>query len=73
MNAFDYLKSLIDDGYFDDPDKERPSGLRRLLAASGALINAQTTTETILPTQQDELVQYWRARQLEDNVDAAVT
>ena len=69
MNAFEYLKSLIEEGYFDDPDKHRPYGLRRLLAASGALLNAQTAAETILPAQQEELVQCWYARQTKEDAE----
>jgi hypothetical protein len=64
MNAYDYLKSLVDDGYFDDPDRNRPTGLGRLLAASSALLHAEAAEETILPSQQDELVRLWNARQL---------
>ncbi len=66
MNAFEYLKRLIEDGYFDDPDRQQPSGLRRLVAASGALLHAQTAPERILPAQQEELVHYWHARQSQD-------
>ena len=72
MNAFDYLKGLIEDGYFDDPDKDRPSGLRRLVAASDALLHAESSVETILPAQQDELVRYWHARQAKASIDTLV-
>ena len=72
MNAYDYLKSLIEDGYFDDPDKDRPNGLRRLVAASDALLHAESSVETILPAQQDDLVQRWHARQSQEVVDTLV-
>ena len=72
MNAYDYLKSLIEDGYFDDPDKDRPSGLRRLVAASDALLHAESSVETILPAQQAELVQHWHARRVKEDVDTLV-
>lgn len=70
MNAYDYLKSLIDDGYFDDLRGQQGFGLRRLMAASGALLHAETTEETILPVQQEELIQQWHARQLKQPVEA---
>ncbi len=63
LNAFEYLSRLIEDGYFDDADQGQPTGLRRLTAASGALLFAQTPSETILPHEQEELVQQWHARQ----------
>ncbi len=63
LNAFEYLSRLIEDGYFDDADQGQRTGLRRLTAASGALLFAQTPSETILPQQQEELVQQWHARQ----------
>jgi hypothetical protein len=64
MNAYDYLKSLVEDGYFDDLNQNNPTGLRRLLAASSALLHADASEETISPSQQDELVRLWNARQL---------
>jgi hypothetical protein len=65
MNAYDYPKSLVEDGYFDDLDPNKPTGLRRLLAASSALLHAQASEETILPSQQEQLVQLWNTRQQE--------
>ena len=69
MNAYDYLKSLIDDGYFDDRDRAAPNGLRRLTAASAALLYAKASEETIFPEQQEQLIQYWHARQLHASVE----
>lgn len=69
MNAYDYLKSLIEDGWFDDSQSTGPTGLRRLLAATDALRNAESPTELILPEQQDELVRFWHNRQSRASVE----
>ncbi len=71
MNSYDYLKHLIEDGYFDDTETSGATGLRRLMAATGALLHAESPTELILPEEQEELVQYWRARQLKDSVESS--
>jgi hypothetical protein len=62
-NAYEYLRRLIEDGYFDDAESSGPTGLRRLLAATGALLHAESPSELILPEQQDELVRFWKERQ----------
>ncbi len=69
MNSYEYLKHLIEDGYFDDNEASGATGLRRLMAATDALLRAESPTEVILPDQQEELVQYWRVRQLKDSVE----
>ncbi len=69
MNAYDYLKSLIEDGWFDDSQSTGPTGLRRLLAATDALRNAESPTELILREQQDELVRFWHNRQSRASVE----
>ncbi len=63
MNAYEYLKHLIEDGYFDDNESSGRTGLRRLLAATDALRRAESPTEVILPEQQDALVRVWHERQ----------
>ncbi len=63
MNAYEYLKCLIEDGYFDDNESSGPTGLRRLQAATGALLHAESPSEIIRPEQQDELVRFWHERQ----------
>ncbi len=63
MNAFEYLRKLIDDGYFDDTESGGQTGLRRLMAATDALRHAETPSEKIGPEQQDELVRFWQERQ----------
>ncbi len=69
VNAYEYLKSLIEDGYFDDSQSTGPTGLRRLLAATDALRKAESPTELILPEQQDELVRFWHRRQSRASVE----
>ena len=69
MNAYDYLKSLIEDGWFDDSQSTGPTGLRRLLAATDALRYAESPTELILPEQQDELVRFWHNRQSRASIE----
>ncbi len=69
VNAYEYLKSLIEDGYFDDSQSTGPTGLRRLLAATDALRKAESPTELILPEQQEELVRFWHRRQSRASVE----
>ncbi len=72
MNAYDYLKSLIEDGWFDDNESAGQTGLRRLMAATDALLNAESPTELILPEQQDELARFWHERQSRASIDLEV-
>ncbi len=70
MNAYEHLKRLIEDGYFDNADAVPPTGLHRLLEASGALMNTQPAESAISPTQRDALLLYWQRRQAGPDADA---
>lgn len=72
LNAYEYLRSLIADGYFDDTESGGHTGLRRLMAATGALEHAESPTEVIRPEQQDELVRVWRQRQSRASIELEV-
>ncbi len=63
MGAYETLKRLIEEGYFDNADAVPPTGLHRLLEASGALMNEKSEEGKISAAQRDELLLYWQRRQ----------